>query len=335
MLPQDSWEFHRLRRAEMERDKLRPEDDDDRANAPPGETAQMRTLRRRAPGLGHLLQQFRVDVSGDDENLFSDLTTTVKPTVKPEPDSDSDTDTDPDADVEEPEDSGEPQDEPDPSDYEESAGTIRRLEGAADWGNTFTFQEKRGWKTQASRVLVLSRGYGSISFVPSLRPFTNLRLAKGTHATLWTALVDGNGTTAIVRGSDISLWDLVKEQGWRPLIGCVLALILWLWACQRRFGLRKRAEVTELLSSAGALQAAGEFLWNHGLTPEMIQVWQERIRARWRLAGHPADALVPAAAAATGLTEPQVAECFAPLKRLGQRQFTELARRLHKIESSF
>lgn len=333
MLLEDDWDYHRRRRNEMERDKLRPEDDDERASAPPGEKPVMRTLRRRAAGLGHLLQQFRVEVTGKEDDFgFGEVAAKLTEKARPEAEADAEAD----ADVEKPEEGAEEaDDEPDPAEYEESAATIRRLENAADWGNTFTFQEKRGWKTKTSRVLVLSRGYGSITFVPSLRPFTNLRLAKGGHATLWTALVDGNGTAAIVRGGDISLWDLVKEQGWRPLIGCILALILWLWACQRRFGLRQRAEVTELLSSAGALQASGEFLWSHGLTAEMIHVWQERIRSRWRLAGHAADALVPGAAAVTGLSEQQVAECFAPLKRLGQRQFTELARRLHKIETSF
>jgi hypothetical protein len=212
---------------------------------------------------------------------------------------------------------------------------------AWDWPVAFSTSTESA--ADAKRLISLPYGLGTVTLVPSLRPFTNLRLDQHQHAALWQALIlhpaNEDGKLCFVRGSGVSFWALLWEKSWRFLLAAMAALLVWLWSVTKRFGLPGQLVDASLDSAQESLLASGEFLFRQQQASALLTPWRERLLARWKRrqpGGHELDVshFIPDAAAASGLTESEVEECFTLLDKISPQHFHQLVQRLSKLEST-
>ena len=209
-----------------------------------------------------------------------------------------------------------------------------------DWPAAFVSSHEAN-DSSAQRVLTVAYGNGWITFMPSTRPFTNLRLAKGRNASLWQSLVDWHsGEVCFIRGSGASFLAVLWEYGWRALIATMLALALWLWAVTKRYGRLPPLRVPPPLDSKAGLIATGGFLVRKRQVPELLAPWAEGLYARWRR-NQPAEPeptharFLAEVAPEAGLSADEAAECFSPSERTRSRNFLLLAQRLWRLGRAF
>lgn len=227
---------------------------------------------------------------------------------------------------------------------DEAAATTVDGEGLGspdwDWPAAFIFDDGTD-ETSAERVLTVEYGNGWITFMPSTRPFTNLRLAQARNASLWQSLVTWHGGEVFfIRGSGASFFAVLWEYGWRALIAAALALALWLWAVTKRYGRLPPRRVPPPLDSKAGLIATGGFLVRKRQVPALLAPWAESLYARWRRS-QPAEPeptharFLAEVAPAAGLREDEAAECFSPSGRTRPRNFLLLTKRLWRIGRAF
>lgn len=195
--------------------------------------------------------------------------------------------------------------------------------------------------SSAERVLTIEYGEGWITFMPSMRPFTNLRLADDRNASLWQSLVGWHESeVCFIRGSGASFFTVLWEYGWRALIAAMLALILWLWAVTKRYGRLPPLRVPPPLDAKAGLIATGGFLVRKKQVPALLAPWAESLYARWRR-NQPAepepthDRFLAQVAPAADLSVEEAAACFSPSEGARSRNFLILAQRLWRIGRAF
>lgn len=124
-------------------------------------------------------------------------------------------------------------------------------------------------------------GDGRVTVVTDGRIFRNRWIGEKDHAALLDALIrvtDYEGNIAFLRGSSISLWDLLGNHLWPVLIGLGLLIVLWLWKNFTRFGpIEDAAGPSTLRGYDHHLEALGDFQWrlDHGtglLAPLRAQI---------------------------------------------------------------
>jgi hypothetical protein len=214
--------------------------------------------------------------------------------------------------------------------------------GSRDWDWPAAFIFSNGSEdTPAQRVMTIEYGDGRITFLPSMRPFTNLRLANDRNASLWHSLVDWHGGEVFfIRGSGTSFLAILWEYGWRALIALLVALALWLWAVTKRFGRLPARRVPPPLDAKAGLVATGSFLLRKKQVPALLAPWAESLYSRWKR-NQPAEPeptqarFLAQVAAEAGLSEQEAAECFSPSERTRSRKFLSLAKRLWQLGRTF
>lgn len=213
--------------------------------------------------------------------------------------------------------------------------------GTPDWDWPAAFVTTTRPVTPPARVLTIEHGDGKITFLPSLRPFTNLRIGKNEHAALWLELVvdDVNpaGDVCFLRGSGASLMAVIWDHGWRALIAAAIALVLWLTAVTKRFGLPPAEPVPAPSTATASLTATGAFLVRQREAPALLAPWGESILSRWRRQqplerDTSLDSFLADLPAAAGLSSDEARECFLPPARLTPRRFVTLTQRLWRLE---
>jgi len=111
----------------------------------------------------------------------------------------------------------------------------------------------------------VTSGDGRVTVVTDGRIFRNRWIGDKDHAALLDALVrvtDYEGNVAFMRGSSISLWDLLGKHLWPVLIGLGLLVVLWLWKNFTRFGpIEDAAGPSTLRGYDHHLEALGDFQW--------------------------------------------------------------------------
>jgi hypothetical protein len=209
-----------------------------------------------------------------------------------------------------------------------------------DWPAAFVFADDSD-DPSSQRTLTVEYGDGWITFVPSMRPFTNIRLANASNASLWHSLVDWHGgEVCFVRGSGASFFAVLWEYGWRALVAGMLALALWLWAVTKRYGRLPPLRVPPPLDAKAGLIATGGFLVRKNQVPALLAPWAESLYARWRR-NQPAEPeptharFLAEVAPAAGLSAEEAADCFSPSGRIRPRNFIVLAQRLWRLERAF
>ena len=209
-----------------------------------------------------------------------------------------------------------------------------------DWPAAFVFDDGTD-DSPAQRVLTVEYGNGWITFMPSTRPFTNLRLARSNNASLWRSLVEWHGGgVCFIRGSGASFFAVLWEYGWRALIAATLALALWLWAVTKRYGRLPPLRVPPPLDAKAGLIATGGFLVRKKQVPQLLAPWAQSLYARW-LRNQPAEPeptharFLAEVAPAAGLSEEEAAACLSPSDRTRPRNFLQLAKRLWRIGRAF
>lgn len=206
-----------------------------------------------------------------------------------------------------------------------------------DWPAAFVFGYNAN-DSPAQRVLMIDYGDGSITFLPSTRPFTNLRLADSRNASLWRSIVGWHsGGVLFIRGSGASFLQVLWEYGWRPLVATALALAIWLWAVTKRYGRLFPLRVPPPLDARAGLIATGGFLFRKNQVPALLTPWAENIYARWRR-NQPAEPdptkarFIAEVAPAAGLSEAEAEKCLSPPARIRSRNFIILVQRLWRID---
>ena len=214
--------------------------------------------------------------------------------------------------------------------------------GAPDWDWPAAFvstAETDDSSTQ--RVITVEYGDGLITFMPSTRPFTNLRLAQARNASLWQSLVNWHdGGVCFIRGSGASFFAVLWEYGWRTLIAAMLALALWLWAVTKRYGRLPPLRVPPPLDAKAGLIATGGFLVRKKQVPALLAPWAKSLYARWRRSQPAEPEPTPArflaqVAPAAGLSPEEARDCLSPSGHIRRRNFLLLAKRLWRIGRAF
>ncbi len=214
--------------------------------------------------------------------------------------------------------------------------------GSPDWGWPAAFVSNYEEDvTSTRRVLTVEYGSGWITFMPSTRPFTNIRLADGRNSSLWRSLVGWHGgEVCFIRGSGASFLSVLWEYGWRALIAAALALALWLWAVTKRYGRLPPPRVPPPLDARAGLIATGGFLVRKKQAHALLAPWAESLYARWRR-NQPAEPeptqarFLAEVAPAAGLDPDEAADCFSPSGSIRSRNFLSLAQRLWRIGRVF
>ena len=227
---------------------------------------------------------------------------------------------------------------------DETAVTIVEKQdfGTPDWGWPAAFVIADGDEvTSAQRVLTVEYGDGWITFMPSTRPFTNLRLAEANNASLWQMLVGWHGSeVCFIRGSGASFFSVLWEYGWRALIAAILALALWLWAVTKRYGRLPPLRVPPPLDARAGLIATGSFLVRRKQVSALLAPWAESLYARWRR-NQPAEPepsharFLAEVAPLAGLSAEEAADCFSLSENTRPRNFLQLAKSLWRLERAF
>lgn len=216
-----------------------------------------------------------------------------------------------------------------------------RTRGHPEWDWPAAFVTHDDPDTPPARVLTVSYGDGRLTFLPSLRPFTNLRLANGQNASLWFDLIVDDDEYApgvcFIRGSGASFFAVLWEHGWRSLVAAAAALGLWLWAVTKRFGPAPAAPAPAPATALASLAATGAFLVRQRQVPALLAPWSESLLARWRRSQpleHDTgfDRFVADMAPVVGMSADDIRACFSPPRRLRPGQFIDLARRLWRLE---
>jgi len=108
-------------------------------------------------------------------------------------------------------------------------------------------------------------GYGRLTVLTDGRILRNRWISDQNHAGLLNALMDSSrstGSVGFMRGSGLSLWDMVMEHLWPILIALTALIILWLWKSLVRFGPVEPAVPVRLLRGYDHhLEALGDFQW--------------------------------------------------------------------------
>lgn len=127
-------------------------------------------------------------------------------------------------------------------------------------------------------------GDGRMTVLTDARIFRNRWIDQKAHAALLDALIgistyDGN--IGFVRGSGISLWNLVMNHLWPLLAALGLLLVLWLWKSFSRFGPLEAAEATPRLRGYDHhLEALGDFQWRLDRAVTLLVPLRSRIVER-------------------------------------------------------
>lgn len=108
-------------------------------------------------------------------------------------------------------------------------------------------------------------GEGRITVLTDARIFRNRWIAENDHAALLNALVqisEYEGNVVFMRGTDISLWSLLRKHLWPVLLGLAVLIILWLWKNFSRFGpIESATDAPALRGYDLHLEALGDFQW--------------------------------------------------------------------------
>jgi hypothetical protein len=193
-------------------------------------------------------------------------------------------------------------------------------------------------ETPGEPMLTVPYGLGKVTLVPSLRPWTNMRIDHGRHAALWHDLINEESTKiCFVRGSGVSLMSLIWEKGWRIVLAVLASIFCWIWASSKRFGLRPKPFGSDLVTAEGSLLATGAFLFRERLVTHLITPWRERLVQRWKQRRPDSLSLTDQdfirwAAESCQVTQPQISQCFHSPDRINARQFLAITRLLYKIE---
>lgn len=125
------------------------------------------------------------------------------------------------------------------------------------------------------------KGEGRISVVTDARMFRNRGIDQKEHASFLIALInadDREGVVNFIRGSGISLMDMIGRHLWPLLIGLGVMLVFWLWKSMARFGpLEAAAAPSPLRGYDHHLEALGDFQWRLDKCTSLLAPLRERI----------------------------------------------------------
>ncbi|MFO1430245.1 MAG: DUF4350 domain-containing protein [Candidatus Competibacteraceae bacterium] len=134
---------------------------------------------------------------------------------------------------------------------------------------------------QGNRLLQYSWGWGWVTVLSDLDPFTNDRLAEYDHADLLWALVgDRPAVWLQYRPRVPSLLQLLWIYAWMPLLGLLLALTAAIRTYSYRLGPLLPTRTEERRSLLEHLQAGGRFLWHHNAQAALLDAVRQRLAAR-------------------------------------------------------
>lgn len=137
-------------------------------------------------------------------------------------------------------------------------GTVYDVDASAE--TAVSFRDKKPGVFASTR-----RELGRISVLTDGRLFRNRWIGEKDHAALLAELI-GKGerpaSVVFIRGSVMSLWELLGNHLPALLIALGTMLCLWLWKNFARFGpLESAAEVSTLRGYDHHLEALGDFQW--------------------------------------------------------------------------
>jgi hypothetical protein len=111
----------------------------------------------------------------------------------------------------------------------------------------------------------LEEGDGRLTVVTDARIFRNRWIGENEHAGLLNQLLESTGvqgTVMFIKGSNLSIWNLLGRYLWPVLWGLALVMLLGLWMCLARFGpIDTAAETGTLRGYESHLEAVGDFQW--------------------------------------------------------------------------
>ncbi|MFT3990381.1 MAG: hypothetical protein QM680_03120 [Luteolibacter sp.] len=117
-------------------------------------------------------------------------------------------------------------------------------------------------------------GDGRLTILTDGRIFRNRWIGEQEHAALLKALIDETewgGSVGFLRGSKLSLWELVAEHLWAVLIAAAVLLVLWLWKSMPRFGPRLSGKPEEPQRGYDHhLEALGFYQWRIDKCSELL-----------------------------------------------------------------
>jgi hypothetical protein len=151
--------------------------------------------------------------------------------------------------------------------YEVDANSGLRLEGE-DGGYKDIFVSKND-------------GYGRLSVVTDARIFRNRGIDQNDRTSFLLALInadDREGNILFVRGSGVSLLEMLRKHLWPLLAGLGVMLVFWLWKSMARFGPLEAASVSSPLRGYDHhLEALGDYQWRLDKCLSLLAPLREQI----------------------------------------------------------
>lgn len=127
-------------------------------------------------------------------------------------------------------------------------------------------------------------GDGRITVLTDARIFRNRWIGDKDHAALLDALVGAteyDGNIGFVRGSELSLWGLLRDHLWPVLLGLGVFTVLWLWKNFTRFGPIEAVNAgSPLRGYEHHLEALGDFQWRLDRAAALLVPLREQIVER-------------------------------------------------------
>lgn len=133
----------------------------------------------------------------------------------------------------------------------------------------------------------VSRGRGRISVLTDARVFRNRWIGEKDHAAFFDALIHSTGSGGAIgfmRGSGLSLWEMLRSHLWPVLSGLGIFTVLWLWKNMARFGpIEAASDPPVSRSYEHHLEALGGFQWRSNRAESLLvslraQVMEHRHR---------------------------------------------------------
>lgn len=126
-------------------------------------------------------------------------------------------------------------------------------------------------------------GFGRLSVLTNANPWRNRYIGELDHAQFLAELVDLQtyGQVWLVYGTHISLWVLLWEYAWMPVISVLCLLAVWLWSVIPRQG-PVYAYAAVRPSFMSHIEMSGRFLWKHRCSATLVEPLRKQIRLNFQ-----------------------------------------------------
>jgi len=148
----------------------------------------------------------------------------------------------------------------------------------------YTDDEKNGEHAIVHRSI----GYGGVTFVNDARPFRNAFIGNHDNAAFLTSLCRGGGdvygvNAIFVYGSGTPFFTLLWKHGWRIVLACLVALVIWLWRLLPRFGPMQNEQKDTTRDFLHHVKAWGHFLWRQKQPNELLDALRREVMSGYEL----------------------------------------------------